>query len=223
MNTKLVGVIIIVALLAAGGSVYAYNNIVNISNSEVHVTNSTVIIGDGNTIIGLSPTPSNYPVDSPRPSHSPSPTPKPQYQTVTFTWYLKPQYINNVSWLNQTWGTYTDYNPNSPYYQHNAPHYNESLSWTENYINFLASFKYTQSGRMDLWNIFISATINLDTGYTVWVGKYITTDIYCVPDYCYNYTILNMLELDPYNHQVIAYSNHPVIACDERGYTVTFN
>jgi hypothetical protein len=227
MNTIIVAILFIVAILTTGGIVYAYSNIINISNSEVIVTNSTVILGNGNTVISSTPTPpqtqtptNENPTGVIFSSPSQAPMPTPIYQTVTFTWYLKPQYLNNVTWLNQTWGTHTTLNLTSP----KAPYYNETSSWKENYLNFLASIHYYVVRLHPSLDDYVSANVDMETGYTVLVNKFINY-IYLDPYYSHNYAILNLLEptLKYIGHSEIKWQLNHVVICDERGYTVTFN
>jgi hypothetical protein len=176
----------------------------------------------------ISPTPTQNQQTSentqtqPTPTQNSTPTPTSEYSTVTFTWYLKPEYINNVTWLNQTWG-----GKGNNTSQSRTNYYDESVSWNENYLNFLASLPYYVVRLQPLLEDYVSASVNMETGYTVLVNKYIDR-IYLDVDYSHNYTILNLREntqkyLNIEDSADYVWREGHVVICDDRGYTVTFN
>ena len=71
-----------------------------------------------------TPTPTSTPTTIPEQTPTPRPTFEPSlYHNVVFEWYLKAEYINNVTWLNSSWKSY-DY----------------SKKWSENYVDYIDSF-----------------------------------------------------------------------------------
>ena len=89
MNTKALVAIILLIILGASSSVYAYSNSVSvqdsdvqisnsnvrITNSNVTITNSTITLGEGNTII--------YPSQTPTPTANSSSTTAPEITSVS--------------------------------------------------------------------------------------------------------------------------------------------
>ncbi len=89
MNTKALVAVILLTILGASSSVYAYSNSVmvqdsdveisnsnvRISNSNVTITNSTITLGEGNTII--------YPSQNPTPTANSSSAPVPEITSVS--------------------------------------------------------------------------------------------------------------------------------------------
>ncbi len=89
MNTKAIVAVILLTILGASSSVYAYSNSVSvqdsdvqisnsnvkISNSNVTITNSTITLGEGNTLI--------YPSQTPTPTTNSSSTTAPEITSVS--------------------------------------------------------------------------------------------------------------------------------------------
>ena len=127
LTKKSFSILIIIALITASGSVYAYSTIysinnanVQVDNSTVTINNSTVTIGDGNTIITPSPSPTTTTeqptTETPEPTSTPSPTP--QIQTpanlivncaVKLHWSDSPKPMLWVSGSIKNIGTQTAY------------------------------------------------------------------------------------------------------------------
>ena len=91
-------------------------------------------------------------------------TPLP-YKYTVYEWYLKPQFINNITWLNQT---------SSDLF---SDSYNLSKTWTENYIDFIkdswvvpqSAVDNDVSGLVGAYLIFylpVNVTLNEVTGFT---------------------------------------------------------
>jgi hypothetical protein len=130
-----------------------------------------------NDLDNQAPTPTPPPAISNTPSY-PTPTytnpTKPnstplKYSNVVYEWYLKPQYINNETWLNQSM---SEVGPVS--------YYNTSLTWRQNYFDYLSRpIAYPEQAKDDpfVWHllgrpVFIRAEFNYITGYTKAVYEY---------------------------------------------------
>ncbi len=123
------------------------------------------------TIPAVTPTPASGNVNPPSqtPSYtSQTPPLSPlSHSYVVYEWYLKPEYINNMTWLDQRTSEV-------------GPVYNNSLTWKQNYVLYLSSpIAYPEQAKDDplVWhllgrNVFISAEFNDQTGYTKAVYDY---------------------------------------------------
>jgi hypothetical protein len=74
----------------------------------------------------LSPTPT--PTSTPMITPAPTPEPKLTHNYVAYEWYLKAEYINNITWLKSSIASLS------------SKYYNYSKTWSENYITYLESY-----------------------------------------------------------------------------------
>ena len=122
------------------------------------------------------------------PSPTPTPTGEPEvtYDYVVYEWYLKAEFINNVTWLSQV------------YYN-----YSVTQTWLENYIGYLESMYYSTFPPDRLFppnlyrNAFINAEFSVATGWTKAVYEYFAEPHYSFwndgsLNYCY-YSIETIL------------------------------
>jgi len=144
-----------------------------------------------------SPTPTPTPTPAPSPTSEPTPTAEPEvaYDYVVYEWYLKAEYINNVTWLNS------------------STSYDSGKTWSENYIAYVNNFEAIPQqiadsesmGVISKWafirQLSVNASFNEATGYTKAFYQYVEYEN--VP---FKYAIESML---------------PILA-DGRGWTKTF-
>jgi hypothetical protein len=111
-------------------------------------------------------TPSPTPTSTPLPEQTPTPKPTVEpslYDYVVFEWYLKAEYINNVTWLNESLGRV-----GTPQY------YDSSKTWQDNYFEYLSRhIAYPAQAKDDplVWgylgrSVFVNAEFDEATGYT---------------------------------------------------------
>jgi hypothetical protein len=148
-----------------------------------------------------SPKPSETPTQIPTPTSYSTPTPKTTPTKVVYEWHLKPEYINNVTWLNQSM---TDIF---------SKHYDSSKTWSENYIQFIDSFweipqQYLDSGMGALAGAYLIQHLPVNTSFDESTGLTIAE---------YQYAESNSVPL----HYVIE-SILPTIA-DNSGWTRNLN
>jgi hypothetical protein len=106
----------------------------------------------------------NIPSPTPTPTWPPAPTAEPEltHDYVVYEWHLKAEYINNVTWLNNSLATV-----GKPEY------YNLSKTWKENYLDYL-SRKETWPAQADgslvimylAVKLFVDAEFDESTGWT---------------------------------------------------------
>ena len=118
-----------------------------------------------------TPTPTSTPPTIPEQTPTPKPTLEPSlYNNIVFEWYLKVEYINNVTWLDSSWSSYDD-----------------AKTWSENYIDYIDSFwalpqEIADSGIGVLakaaFVIQVSANVSFDeaTGFTRVLYQYSESD-----------------------------------------------
>jgi hypothetical protein len=116
----------------------------------------------------LNPTPTPNPTSilSPNPTNNSSGEETSNnlpYAFVAYEWNLKPEYINNITWLNQSMGMV-----GKPDY------YNVDETWKENYFDYLSRhIAYPQQAKDDplVWgllgrSVFVNAEFDEATGHT---------------------------------------------------------
>ena len=140
MNNK-IGVILVLVLLV---NVVAVVTVFSYMQSEIN---------------SLQPTPAPTPPPTPKPEA----TAPPSHNYTVFEWYLKAEYINNITWLKT------------------IINYNDSLTWTENYISLISN-RYGSAFPVQAEDslaagflsvpAFKNATFNQETGWTKATYKY---------------------------------------------------
>lgn len=121
--------------------------------------------------LSSTPKPTSTPPTIPEQSPPPEATVEPSlYDYVVFEWYLKAEYINNVTWLNMTWASY-DF----------------GKTWSENYIAYIDDFWAIPQGIADsdigvlakaAFVIQVSANVSFNeaTGFTKVLYQYSESD-----------------------------------------------
>jgi len=110
--------------------------------------------------------------DAPQTSLTPQGTGSDQYSSVVYEWYLKPEYLNNVTWLNWTMATETQDS------QIISTHYVSSKNWSENYVSHLKGYLFVPdfvkesgmgvlAGAAFVQNVLLPVSFDQTTGYTI--------------------------------------------------------
>jgi hypothetical protein len=119
-------------------------------------------------------TPSPTPTPASTPTFTPVPTAEPTlaYDYVVYEWYLKAEYINNVTWLNWSMAAVTVGD------EIRSTNYDSSKTWSENYIAYVNHFEdipqqvadSDSMGPISKWSFIrqlsVNASFNEATGYT---------------------------------------------------------
>ena len=146
--------------------------------------------------------PSPTPTPTSTPAFTPAPTNETSYTYIVYEWYLKAEYINNVTWLNWSMAGATQGD------QILRTSYDSDKTWSENYITYIKSRKaipeeiaYSGMGVLAkgafVLQVSVNASFNEATGFTKALYKYGEDLVYSID------------------------SVLPIIA-DDRGWTKTF-
>ncbi len=187
MNKKTLAAIIAVIIATSIGTGIGYQTFYELSNVDASIRDSNVIIENSNVTFGENVTitnpPSIPPTEKSENENKPAETEELPYDFVVYEWHLKTEYINNVTWLNNTRGKLWNVN-----LSRNVPLYNASQTWLENYFGFLSDRKWYISDKAltPPVDVFISAEFNAETGWTKVVYEYKETNH---PDYWNGYVI----------------------------------
>lgn len=149
----------------------------------------------------LTPSPTPTPAPSPIRQPSSSSESKLPYAYVVYEWHLKPEYIGNITWLNQTLK------------ETRGILYDSGKTWSENYISYFSNFEALPQqiadsesmGPISKWTfirqLYVNASFNEATGFTKAICQY--DEYHGVP---FHYDVESIL---------------PILA-DGRGWTKTF-
>lgn len=122
-----------------------------------------------------TPSPTNTPTISPtqQSNSNPSPTAKPlQHKYTVFEWYLKSDYINNITWLSS------------------VIIYNSSISWTGNYKGFIErTGAFPAQARDSLAAMYLVVPVNGQVEFNSQTGFTKVTCDYLANDMPYIYTL----------------------------------